>query len=82
MVAARSLQELEDRGARGEYISPLRPLAIYVGQGDVPAMRRMLLKAWAEVTPVGSLILSGGPFLEAFRNDPKIGRLLFEWYGP
>ena len=77
----RLLSELEDRGSRGEYIPAFAPLAIHVGQGDVHAIRRMLSKALAEDTSRASLIISGGPYLEAFRSDPEIDRLLVEFYG-
>ena len=79
--AIRLLHELEDRGGRGEYIPAFAPLAIWVGQGDVPAIRRMLTQALAETTPPFSLRVSLGPFLDAFRSDPEIDRLLFGFYG-
>lgn len=79
--AIRLLRELEDRGGRGEYIPAFAPLAICVGQGDVPAIRRMLSQALAETTPPFSLRASAGPFLDAFRSDPEIDRLLFGFYG-
>jgi hypothetical protein len=75
------LRELEDRGGRGEYIPAFAALAIHVGQGDVSAMRRMLSKAVAEATHPLSLRATTGPFLEAFRSDPEIDRLLFGFYG-
>lgn len=78
--AGRLLSELDDRGSRGEYIPLFARLAIHVGQGDVPEMRRMLSKALAEGTSPGSLVLSGGPFINAFRSDPEIDRLLGEFY--
>ena len=79
--AIRLLREMEDRGGRGEYIPAFAPLAICVGQGDVPAIRRMLSQALAETTPPFSLRASAGPFLDAFRSDPEIDRLLFGFYG-
>jgi tetratricopeptide (TPR) repeat protein len=79
--AIRLLRELEDRGGRGEFIPAFAPLAICVGQGDVPAIRRMLSQALAETTPPFSLRASAGPFLDAFRSDPEIDRLLFGFYG-
>ena len=75
------LNELEDRGSRGEYVPAFAPLAVHVGLGDVPAMRRALAAAVAESTPPLTLRASSGPFLEAFRNDPEINRLLVELYG-
>jgi serine/threonine-protein kinase len=78
--ASRLLCELEDRGSRGEYIPPFARLAIHVGQGDVATIRRMLSETLEESTGPASLILSG-PFLEAFRSDPEIHRMLVERYG-
>jgi tetratricopeptide (TPR) repeat protein len=75
------LRELEDRGGRGEYIPAFAPLAIHVGQGDVVAIRRTLSRALAEATPPFSLRASTEPFLEAFRSDPEIDRLLVQIYG-
>ena len=79
--ATRLLQELEDRSSRGEYVPTWSPLAIYVGQGDLPAIRRTLSKVVAEADPPLVVRNSSGPFLEAYRNDPEIERLLFGLYG-
>jgi len=40
--ATRLLREMEDRGSRGEFVPAFAPLAIHVGLGDLPAMRRTL----------------------------------------
>ncbi len=80
--ATRLLQELEDRGSRGEYIPAFAPLMIFVGLGDVPAIRKTLAAAMAEPTPPLSLRANGGGLLlEEFRTDPEINRMLFELYG-
>lgn len=79
--ATRLLRELEERGSRGEYVPTLASLAIHTGQGDLPAIRRTLSKTLAEATPPILLRVSSGPFLEAFRSDPEIDRLLSELYG-
>jgi len=79
--ATRLLRELEDRGSRGEYIPGCAPLAIYVGQNDLPAIRQALAKAIAEATPPLTLRVTMGQFLEALRSDPEIRRLHFELYG-
>jgi hypothetical protein len=79
--ANRLLHELEDRGSRGEYVPAFAPLAIYVGQGDLPAIRRTLGKALAEGTPPLTLYVTSGRFLEARRSDPEINRMLFDLYG-
>jgi serine/threonine protein kinase len=77
----RLLRELEDRGSRGEYIPAFAPLAIHVGQADLPAIRLMLSDALAESTPPFTLRFTSGQFLDAFRGDPEIDRLLSEIYG-
>ena len=77
----RLLQQLEDRSSRGEYVPAWSLLAIYVGQGDLPAIRRTLSKAVAEFTVPWPVRTTIGPFLEAFRSDPEIDRLLFDLYG-
>jgi serine/threonine protein kinase/tetratricopeptide (TPR) repeat protein len=75
------LRELEDRGTRGEYIPAFAPLTIHIGLGDLPAMRRELESAAAESTPPLTFRITGGQFLEEFRGDPEIDRLLLELYG-
>ncbi len=79
--ANRLLRELEDRGSRGEYVAAFAPLAIYIGTGDVPAIRRALAKAIAEAAPPVTLRVTCGQFLQEYRSDPEIERLLFELYG-
>jgi serine/threonine protein kinase len=79
--ATRLLRELEDRAGRGEYVPAFARLAIHIGQGDLPAMRRALATALEEATPPFSLQVAGGVFLEEFRTDPEIDRMLFESYG-
>jgi len=73
------LSELEDRGGRSEYIPAFALLAIHVGRGDVLAIGRTLSKA-LEATPLFSIRATAGPFLEAYRSDPEIDRLLAEFY--
>ena len=79
--ASALLSELEDRGSRGEYVAAFAPLAIYIGQGDVPAMRRTLAKAIEEESPPVALRVTCGQFIQEFRSDPEINRLHFEMYG-
>jgi len=79
--ATRMLHELEDRSSRGEYVPAFALLSIHVGRGDLAAIRRTLSKASAEPTPPFSLRATSGPFLEAYRSDPEIRRLLFDLYG-
>ena len=78
--ATRLLHELEDRSNRGEYVPAFAPLAVHIGQGDVSVIRGALSKALAEGTPPFTLRVTGGQFLEEFRNDPEIHRMLSELY--
>ncbi|MBY0491867.1 MAG: protein kinase [Gemmatimonadaceae bacterium] len=73
------LAEIDDRTRDGEYAGAHARLHIYVGLGDTDAVRRELALAAEEVTPPFTLWVWGGPFLEAFRTDPEIGRLLDAW---
>ncbi len=79
--ATRLLNELEDRGSRGEYIPAFAPLTILTGLGDVPAIRQALATTIAETAPPLTLRATAGHFLDEFRSDPEINRLLFELYG-
>jgi serine/threonine protein kinase/tetratricopeptide (TPR) repeat protein len=79
--ATRLLSELEDRASRGEHVPAFAPLAIYVGLGDVSAIRRTLAAALAESTPPLTLRVTVGQFLETFRSDPEIERMLLDLYG-
>ena len=77
----RLLKELEDRRSRGEYVPAWTLLGIYVGQGDLPAICRTLSNALAEATPPLMVRATSGLFLEAYRRDPEIQRLLCDLYG-
>lgn len=55
--------------------------AIYAGLADLPAIRRTVSRTLAEATLPSMLRATSGPFLEAFRSDPEIDRLLSELYG-
>ncbi len=79
--AARLLNELEDRGSRGEYIPAFAPLSINVGLADLSAVRRTLAKAIAEAAAPLAIRLTGGHFLEELRSDPEVRKLYFELYG-
>jgi serine/threonine protein kinase/tetratricopeptide (TPR) repeat protein len=78
--ATRLLRELEDRSSRGEYIPSFAPLSIHVGLGDLPEIKRTLAKALEEITPPFSLRATA-QFLDSFRTDPEIDRMLFGLYG-
>ena len=79
--ASRLQHELEDRSSRGEYVGAAAHLAFHVGRGDLPAMRTTLAKVLEEDTPPYTVLATSGPFLEAFRSDPEINRMLLELYG-
>jgi serine/threonine protein kinase len=79
--ANRLLNELEDRASRGEFVPAFASLFTYVGLGDVQGVRRSLAKAIEESLPPLTLKLTCGHFLQPFRTDPEINRMLFELYG-
>jgi serine/threonine-protein kinase len=74
--ARRLLAELDERAMRGEYIAPFGPLAIQVGLGDVAEIRRLLEVCVVDRVAPLSLAATSGPFLEAYRTDPEINRLI------
>jgi serine/threonine-protein kinase len=78
--AKRLLGELEERASRGEYVPAFAPLAIHVGLGDLPAIRRGLAASLEEITPTFSLRVTGGVFLDAYADDPEIDRLYSQLY--
>jgi hypothetical protein len=79
--ANRLLHELAERAGRGEYVPAHAALFIYVGLGDVPAIRRTLAKAIEESLPPLALKLTCGELLLLHRSDPEINRMLSEHYG-
>ena len=79
--ALRLLRELEDRGNLGEYVPSFTPLEIYVGLGDLAAMRTTFARAMAEPTSAFTIRWSCGHALQAFRSDPEIDRLHLDLFG-
>lgn len=79
--ASRLLIELEERRARGEFIPAAYLLNIYAATGDIPAIRRTLTEAIAECTPVFIMRLDSFNFVDPFRSDPEINRMLVELHG-
>ena len=77
--ARQLLAELDDRASRGEYIPAFCRLGIWVGLGDADAVRRELTACVAEVTPPFSLRVTNGVFLDQYRSDPEVARLLDAW---
>jgi serine/threonine-protein kinase len=78
--AGRLLLELDERRSRGEYVIPLAQLAIFLGMGDVAAIRRALEACIADTTPVQPVRTVLGPFLDQFRHDRDIDRMLERYY--
>jgi len=79
--AMRLLQEIEDRGSRGEYIPSFSKLTIEVGLGDLLGMRAALAEViGAASSPIPIRVIFGS-HLEAFRTDPEIRRLHSEFFG-
>ena len=77
--AQQLLAELDERASRGEYIPAFCRLSIWVGLGNVDAVRRELTACVAEVTPPFSLRVTNGLYLNRYRSDPEIARLLDAW---
>jgi TolB-like protein/Flp pilus assembly protein TadD len=78
--ALRLLRELEERGSRGEHIPAFASLNIYVGLGEVAAIREAFARTLAEtVSPLS--LCNCGQFLERFRTDPEIDRMHRELFG-
>ena len=78
--AARLLSELQDRAGRGEYVPAFTLLAIHVGRRDVPVIRTALAQVLGESTAPSSIRATTGEFLEEFRSDPEIDRMLRDLY--
>jgi serine/threonine-protein kinase len=74
------LAELDDRASRGEYVPPFTRLALHVGLGDLVHVRRELAAALEEVTPPFSFRVTSGVFLDRYRSDPEVARLLDAWF--
>jgi serine/threonine-protein kinase len=78
--ARQLLHELEERRRRGEYITPLTQLSVSLGLREVVGIRTALAACVADQTPVQPLRTVCGPFLDQFRNDREIDRLLTLMY--
>jgi serine/threonine protein kinase/Tfp pilus assembly protein PilF len=79
--ASRLLVELEERRARGEFIPAAYFLNIYAATGDIPAIRRTLAEAIAQTTAVFTMRVDSYSFVEPFRSDTEINRMLVELLG-
>jgi len=77
----RLVRELEERRSRGEYISSMSFLNIFVGAGDIPAVRRALSESIAERCPAFTMRLTSLCCMTAIRTDPEINHMLVELLG-
>ncbi len=77
----RLARELEERRSRGEYISSMSFLNIFVGGGDLPAVRRALSESIGEPCPAFTMRLTSLHSVAAIRTDPEINRMLVEFLG-
>jgi serine/threonine protein kinase/tetratricopeptide (TPR) repeat protein len=79
--ANRLLRELDERASRGEYVGEWARLNIHAGSADLPAIRKALRGTIDEPTPAFDVALSCGPFIDHYRSDPEINRMLIELFG-
>ena len=79
--AIRLLNELDDRGSRGEFVPAYTILATHAGLGEIGAIRKTLSRTLAESTPAFSPFLTGASSLDEFRSDPEINRMLVQLFG-
>jgi tetratricopeptide (TPR) repeat protein len=78
--ARRLIVELDDRASRGEYVPAFSRLGIHVGFGDLEGVRRELTACLEDVTPPFSFRVTSGIFLDEYRTDPEVARLLEAWF--
>ena len=72
------LAELEERTSRGEFVMAYSRLCIFVGLRELPAIRRELAKTLDEDTVfLGRCVIDA--FIDPYRADPEVGRLLEAW---
>ena len=79
--AIRLLNELEDRGSRGEFVPASTILATHASLGEIGAIRKTLTLTLAESTPAFTPFLTGASSLDEFRSDPEINRMLVQLFG-
>ena len=79
--ALRMLRELEERKSQGEFVPAFALLYVYVGLRDIPATRLALEQTIAESTAPFSLRITSACFLDEYRTDPEINRMLVEIFG-
>jgi len=80
---ARLLTELEERADRGEYVTPVALLNASVGLADSSRITRVLERCIEDRIPVSTIHILCDKFLEPYRTDPEINRLVERLYrGP
>jgi adenylate cyclase len=79
--ARRLLVELEERAIRGEYVSPIGALDIWVGLGDVAGVCTALRQCLDDKMPLTAVASNCGPWLDQFRGDKEVRLLLDRLYG-
>ena len=75
------LRELDDRASRGEYVAEFARLNIHAGLGDRAAIRESLRAVLTGCAPAFDLALTSLTYLNEFRTDPEINRMLTEIFG-
>ena len=78
--ARRLRVELEERGSRGEYVTPAAVLTLAVALHDMDGVRSALRACIADETPPLTVQCVCGANLDAMRGDAEIDRLLDELY--
>ena len=79
--ARRLLGELDDRESRGEYVAPIARLAIHAGLDDIPNIRAALAACVADATPIATVKIVCGAWIERYRSDSEIDRLCHALFG-
>jgi hypothetical protein len=64
-------RELQERRSRGEYVTVISFLSIYIGAGDMPAVRRALADAIAEHPPPSPCVSPVSLSLKPSARTPK-----------
>jgi eukaryotic-like serine/threonine-protein kinase len=76
--ARQHLEDLDESARSGEYVPAFARLGVYVGLRDEASIRRELAKAMEEKVTATHLKLVCGRFLDEFRRDAEIDRMLNE----
>jgi hypothetical protein len=76
--ARHHLEDLDESARSGEYVPTFARLGVYVGLRDEVSIRRELAKAMEERVTAMHLKLVCGRFLDEFRRDAEIDRMLNE----